>query len=105
MTTFSWDYVARTASDSLAEVGRSVAETIAQAVEPGLYLVEPDLIYQVCESDGEPSVLRNGVVVAGPGAEPTNDVLAAVAHEAANLAKASSSALYEVVEFEMVVTH
>jgi len=87
MTDFSWDYVTLTASEAMADLGRSVSATIAQAVEPGIYVVEPDAVYEVRATDAEASiVLRNGVAIVGPDAEPSDRTLALVAAEIAGVA-------------------
>lgn len=85
MTDFSWEYVNRTAHKALVDLGRSIAETIAQAVEPGVYLVEPDTVYEV-RVDGENcTAFRNGIRISGPGAEPSTDVILLVAAEMGGL--------------------
>lgn len=86
MGDFSWDYVTRTAHDALVEVGATIAATIAEAVDPGIYVVQPDVVYEVRVDDGTPVVARNGVAIAGPEAEPTNDQLITVAAEMAGAA-------------------
>jgi len=85
MSDFSWDYVTRTASDALTELGRSIAATIAQAVEPGLYLAQPDIVYEVRDDGDQTVVLRNGVVVGGPEACPDDTTLALIAAEMAGV--------------------
>lgn len=85
MADFSWDYVTHTASEAMAQLGRSVAETIAQAVEPGIYLVEPDIVYEVRMTKGGPVVLRNGRTVAGPEVTASNEIYATIAAEMAGV--------------------
>lgn len=87
MTDFSWDYVTRTASEALVQLGRSVADTIVQAVEPGIYLVEPDIVYEVRATEAGAIVLRNGKPVAGVDVDPSDIDLANVAVEMAGMLK------------------
>jgi len=87
MTDFSWDYVTLTASKAMVDLGRCVSATIAQAVEPGIYVVEPDVVYEVrATDDGASVVLRNGVVISGPEAQSSDRTLALVAAEIAGVA-------------------
>jgi hypothetical protein len=69
----------------MADLGRTVAATIAQAVEPGIYLVEPDIVYEVTVKEGYVRVYRNGREIAGPDANTPDQILATVAAEMAGV--------------------
>lgn len=92
MTDFSWDYVTRTATEAAAALGRDLVATIAAAVEPGIYTVEPDVVYAITESTdstggaAERVVTRNGLVVSGP-ASASESQLVAIACELAAIAR------------------
>jgi len=86
MTDFAWNYVTRTATDALSELGRTVAATICEAVDPGIYLVEPDIVYEVRSEKGGRVVLRNGDYLIGGPAEPDAALFAHVAAELAGVA-------------------